>query len=60
MKYLWIVMLAIPYSIWAVLSVFDFVFSIIYKREPYHFTVWFVAVHTAALFGYSLLLWCSG
>lgn len=47
MKYVWIVMLAIPDLIWAVLSVIDLVFSIKYEEEPHKFTINFFATHIA-------------
>lgn len=62
MKYIWIVMLIISYVMWFIASLKDFIKTakrikikhIMDSLEEY--TVWFIIIHLALLFGYSLAI----
>ena len=56
MKYVWIVILAIPYVTWWVISVFDLVFSIKCEKEIEFFTGIFITINPVVMFLYSLFL----
>lgn len=66
MKYIWIVMLSILYLIWLIASLKDFIKTAKYIKIKYimdsleEYTVLFIIVHLALLFGYSLAVFLKG
>lgn len=66
MKYIWIIMLAIVYIIWLIASLTDFIKTARHIRIKYildsleEYTIVFIFLHLALLFGYSLAVFIGG